>query len=774
MELKKGTLLQGGKYKIEQTLGQGSFGITYLAVAQFSTEGDLGKIDVVAKVAIKEFFMKDINGRKGNGSTVEGSTGSVFTNYKKRFRKEAENLSKLEHPNIVKVYDVFDENNTIYYVMEYLSDTNLNKYIKDKNGLSEKECIAITEEIGGALQYMHDSRMLHLDLKPGNIVLRNNDAVLIDFGLSKQFTADGQPESSTTIGQGTPGYAPIEQQNYDSSQSKGMPFAMDVYALGGTMFKMITGKTPPEASSILNDGFPKEELTAHNISIRLADIIEKAMTPSKKNRYQTVSELLTAINPSRGRAIQQTISETIVLTNSKAALKVGSIISSPYGNENEYVVDYVFVGWANFTYFCHCRNNSNKKVVVRELFFSDYNCRKNGVVSSLSNTDWIRKYHRRFTAFANILKTLSGHPNLENYVDSFKANGTYYVVTEFVCGETLSEIQKKEKRNFTEKEVVNIIKQICVGLGYMRTRNALHLDISPSNIIKSSNRYILIGGLFKIQSIDGSSDSDIGYTPGYSSLEQQIGSGNLTSASEVYSLGATMYKLLTGLTPKPASEISQNGFHSMETEMKKNNVSVELIKVIKIAMSSSIKNRYQSTESLSKALSGLGQCKSKADKNLIISGTHDVGTMSKVNVSDNKPGQRVNVLLDRLIVSRKISYNWISAIISLVIGSIWIFCMQNFVHTSEYVFDDLDSDGWMLVCAFGLCSLGFISYLLTKAKQIAIKRWKLYKVMAIILFSVNTLSLPLWNYSLTMAYVVLSICLLVMIFILVLINKTEN
>ncbi len=444
MELKKGTLLQGGKYKIEKKLGQGSFGITYLATAKFSTKGSLGKMDVLAKVAIKEFFMSDINSRKEDGSTVDGSTGSIFTNYKKKFRKEAENLAKLLHPNIVKVFDVFDENSTTYYVMEYLSDTNLNKYIKDKNSLSEKECIALTEGIGEALQYMHDTLMLHLDLKPGNIMLHNNEAVLIDFGLSKQFNANGQPETSTTIGQGTPGYAPLEQQNYNGSQTKGLPFAMDVYALGGTMFKMVTGQTPPDASSIFNDGFPKKELAIHNISSRLADIIEKAMAPSKKERYQSVSELLLAINPTKKISKKQSISkeglsvndtntsedltrleqcdssEAIILTGSQAALKLGSIISSPNGND--YVVDSVFVGGFNFTYICHNSKDHNKKVVVRELFFREYNCRKNGIVSSIGDIDWINRYHQRFTEIGRILKTLSGHPNIENFVDSFKAN----------------------------------------------------------------------------------------------------------------------------------------------------------------------------------------------------------------------------------------------------------------------------------------------------------------------------------------------------------------
>lgn len=631
MELKKGTTLQGGKYKIEQTLGQGSFGITYLATAKFSASGNLGMMDVVAKVAIKEFFMSDINGRKEDGSTVEGSTGSIFTNYKKRFRKEAENLSKLLHPNIVKVFDVFDENNTTYYVMEYLSETNLNKYIKDNHGLQEQECIALTQGIGNALQYMHNALMLHLDLKPGNIMLRNGEPVLIDFGLSKQFNANGKPETSTTIGQGTPGYAPLEQQNYNGSQSSGLPYSMDVYALGGTMFKMITAETPPDASSIFNDGFPKEELLNRKTSSPLADVIEKAMAPGKKERFQTVSELLLALPKDRGifksksknsianintnaKVTEESTefanadgSNTQTTTGREAALKVGSIIKkSPHGDV--YVVDKVFISGFNFTYFCHDIDKRIRKVVVRELFFQDYNCRKDGIVTSLGDVDWISRYQHRFTEVGNILKKLSGHPNLENYVDSFNANGTCYLITDYISGETLSDIQERTKKNFTEKNVINIIKQICNGLTFMNTHRILHLDVKPSNIIKSSsNKYVLLDfGLSKIpSSIEISTTPTIGYTPGYSPIEQQCGNGMLTPASDVYSLGATMYKLLTGERPKEATEIFQNGFHDMELKLKEAKVSFELIKVIKIAMNPLVKNRYQSPEALSKALSSI-------------------------------------------------------------------------------------------------------------------------------------------------------------------------
>lgn len=289
--LKSGHSLQHGTYRIEKVLGQGSFGITYLATAKFTTQGNLGKMDVEAKVAIKEFFMSEVNSRLQDGNSVDGSSGSVFTNYRKKFKKEAENLSKLSHPSIVKVFDVFDENNTTYYVMEFLEGTNLDDYIKMNGFLSENEAISIINEIGGALAYMHSQKMLHLDIKPKNIMRKSDGKdYLIDFGLSKQFTEDGEPESSTSIGLGTPGYAPIEQSGY--KQDGTFPATLDVYALGATMFKMLTGQRPPEATNILNEGFPDSELSNYGVSNHTVMVVEKAMAPVKKKRFQNVTTFL--------------------------------------------------------------------------------------------------------------------------------------------------------------------------------------------------------------------------------------------------------------------------------------------------------------------------------------------------------------------------------------------------------------------------------------------------------------------------------------------------
>jgi len=285
--LPAGTLLKGKfDYRIERALGQGSFGITYLATV--SIEGPLGTIET--PVAIKEFYMKEVNGREGT-SVTSGSRGGIYDDYRRKFKREAQNLSKLKHPNIIKVSDAFETNNTVYYVMEYLGAGSLDNRIMAKGRLSEEETLTFAKQIGSALSFMHDQRMLHLDLKPANIMINDKgEAVLIDFGLSKQYDPNGEPESSTTVGGGTKGYAPIEQANYHAGN--GFPVTMDVYALGATMYKMLTGVVPPSASDVLNDGLPKDNLKQAHVSNSTINFIEKAMQPLKKNRFQSVDEMM--------------------------------------------------------------------------------------------------------------------------------------------------------------------------------------------------------------------------------------------------------------------------------------------------------------------------------------------------------------------------------------------------------------------------------------------------------------------------------------------------
>ncbi len=290
-----GTVLPSNnyRYRIEKVLGQGTFGITYEATPILT--GGLGELATNRRVAIKEFFMRDINIR--DGITVMGNRGdtdNLCAYYRRKFVNEALALSRLNHRHIVKVIELFEINETAYYAMEYCEGGSLDTLIERYNGLPEPLAMQYFMQVSQALTYMHHNRMLHLDLKPSNIVLRNNkEAVIIDFGLVKRFDDDGNPETSTTLGRGTPGYAPIEQMR---SYDKDFPVTMDVYALGATLFKMLTGVRPPEPVEILNNGFPEYLLQNKGIDATIVKSIMQAMALHRKDRFQSVEEFTTTIN----------------------------------------------------------------------------------------------------------------------------------------------------------------------------------------------------------------------------------------------------------------------------------------------------------------------------------------------------------------------------------------------------------------------------------------------------------------------------------------------
>ncbi len=301
LELPIGTTLRGASYTytIERVLGQGTFGITYLATTKVKADGALGALEATLHVAIKEFFMHDLNGRHGAEVTCSSKSG-IYEHYRHKFAREAQNLSKLHHANIVRVLESFEANNTAYYAMEFCEGGSLDALIGG-DGLAEGQAVAYAEQIGAALVAMHGERVLHLDLKPGNVMLRKDGSVaLIDFGLSKQYDESGEPESSTTVGGGTPGYAPLEQAHY--REGKDFPVQMDVYALGATLFKMLTGERPAEAAMLLNEGFPTEKLAAKGVSEQTIAVIAKAMSPMKRDRYGSVAEFLAAL---KGVAAEQ-------------------------------------------------------------------------------------------------------------------------------------------------------------------------------------------------------------------------------------------------------------------------------------------------------------------------------------------------------------------------------------------------------------------------------------------------------------------------------------
>ena len=280
MQLKEGTLLQNGEYKIIKVLGQGGFGITYLAE----------QTDLHRKVAIKEFFMKEYCNRESDASHVSvPSVGSkeLVEKFRDKFVKEAQIIAGFNHNNIIKIYDVFEENNTAYYVMDYYGKS-LSEYLSQKKILTEGMALMFIRQIASALSYIHSRNFNHLDVKPGNVLLdNNNNAVLIDFGLTKHYDSDGGQTSSTPVGISR-GYAPLEQ--YKQGGVSTFSPETDIYSLGATLYKLVTGITPPEADEIYENGisFPKEIHLSENVK----GAITFAMQPKRKDRPQSIEVFL--------------------------------------------------------------------------------------------------------------------------------------------------------------------------------------------------------------------------------------------------------------------------------------------------------------------------------------------------------------------------------------------------------------------------------------------------------------------------------------------------
>ena len=280
MHLPVGKILKNGEYKIEKVLGQGGFGITYLA-----EQTGLGR-----KVALKEFFMQEHCNRDADTSHVSvGSVGSkeLVERFRQKFLKEARLIASFDNGNIIKIHDVFEENGTAYYVMEYLEGKSLKAMVEEGGVLAESTALKYIRQVADALREIHSHNLLHLDVKPANIMLnRKGQAVLIDFGISKHYDEGGHQTSSALIGT-SEGYAPIEQ--YEAGALDSFTPATDIYALGATLFFLLTGTRPPKAGDVMNDGLP---VLPQEISPAVRNAIDVAMQPRRKDRPQSIADFL--------------------------------------------------------------------------------------------------------------------------------------------------------------------------------------------------------------------------------------------------------------------------------------------------------------------------------------------------------------------------------------------------------------------------------------------------------------------------------------------------
>lgn len=426
--LTKGAVLKNGKksYVIDKVLGVGGFGITYKA---YCVELDKN-IKRKYYYAIKEYFQKGC-WRENMKVCFADSFKADFEEGFEDFKSEASKLLSMagRSRNIVPVNECFQMNNTIYYVMEYLNGEDLEKSVPKGVGIPEVKALSLLVPIVKAVKLLHDNkngdRIMHLDIKPDNIVLHQDPIseetypVLIDFGAAMRFDKEGKPKTRKANIQGTTGFAPPEQfQPIEQFDAR-----IDVYALGATLFYLLTG-VQPKSSFDVSDSYIMESLPG-NISERTRNAVKNAMQKDKGNRLKSVQEFLDALEDSYYLPVFS------ILSSPRQKYKILSV-----EDENDYSITYYgCISYSLDSVSSLSREKNSTKVAYEYLiqeFYLRNTCKRSGVNVSIASSPFVENSLNQFKSEAVKMGITDSSPFkiAENGVvekEMFAANGTYYL-----------------------------------------------------------------------------------------------------------------------------------------------------------------------------------------------------------------------------------------------------------------------------------------------------------------------------------------------------------
>lgn len=278
------------EYRIDSVLGQGGFGITYMAT----------DVNLNSKVAVKEYLPEQFAYRSTTKSISARAAEDLdfYQHGLESFLVEARTLATFRHPNIVRVARFFEGNNTAYMVLEYEKGKSLRSWWQDKSDIGEERLLSLLLPLIEGLGVVHRSGFLHRDIKPDNVIVRDSDGsfVLLDFGAARSTSAN-QAEEANIV---TPGYGPIEQY-WGSAQG---PYT-DIYALGATLYWMLTGQKPPEATArVVSDTMePAASVGKGKFSAEFLNAIDWALKVKPEERPQDVKQFATALFAAHAAAL---------------------------------------------------------------------------------------------------------------------------------------------------------------------------------------------------------------------------------------------------------------------------------------------------------------------------------------------------------------------------------------------------------------------------------------------------------------------------------------
>ena len=500
-----------GRYKLEGLLGRGAMAEVYK-----STHPDLGR-DIAVKI-LHPFHTQ-----------VPGFIG--------RFRLEAQAAASLHHPNIVQVYDFAASDDGLYYmVMQYINGLSLEEYLTlEKAPLSLTKAFWFFRQMANALDFAHKRGTIHRDVKPANIMLDTREnAYLSDFGLAKIVGVDRQTLSG--MNPGTPSYMAPEHIS-----GKNVTAAVDIYALGVILYRMLTNRLPYEGDNLMT--IITRALTEPAISPRtynpaipqsVEDIVLKAMAEDPEERFvdaAAMSRMLANALAEAGEIIPEQSKMTPVGVVPLPGLQLDN-----YKVKREFIRDSSGLSKRYFQRYLAHNVALDSQAVLTVL-----------KTSADEDSHFVHRFQKRMEKL-----TLLDHPGLAaiTRIDKTPSNQPY-VAYEFVPGNSLETEMVEWNQGETRLpavEALTLARQTAEALNVVHKAGIIHNDLRPGNIIIQPDVPPVLVGLEIPVAPDAAARSDAGKSVDYASPEQ-LAAQPLSEQSNIYSLGIILYELFAGHRP---------------------------------------------------------------------------------------------------------------------------------------------------------------------------------------------------------------------------------
>lgn len=557
----KNNITLNGRYIIQSVLGQGGFGITYLAKDKLFEKA----------VAIKEFFPYGLVVRDFNSSqvTISNELGvrELFETEKNKFLKEAQVMVKFRKDDgITEVTDFFEANNTAYIVMEYIDGMTLREYVGKYGSVPPQKIVSgWMKTLMNSLSQMHQAGMIHRDISPDNImVLKDGTVKLMDFGASRCFENMGSKGLTTIVKRC---YSPIEQYQRGSRQG---PYT-DIYALCATIYMCITGVNPPASiERVTMDSLRTPSQCEISIPVNIEKVLLKGMEVLPQNRYQTIAEMYEELYDTD----KQTSEYDFSIYRSQK-LKDGTVV------DGRYIIDYS-MGYNEFMFYYHAKDiQTGKSIILKEVFIrnhADRNAEQYDYVVSYSNDGLVEAVKRKVWKDCQYLQTVEKHPGFVAVLDCFVANNTVYMVLEDYQGITLETYLRGGAMygyplDFVDQTIlmpVNGVQKISVhevlsriwpmieGLSKFHDVGWIVEDITPNNIIITSDGYMKLIPIeeesitFREMLREFQPNSEWRPPKGYTPWELYESGHHKMWYTDVYAAAAVIYFCITGEVPPDA------------------------------------------------------------------------------------------------------------------------------------------------------------------------------------------------------------------------------